>query len=188
MGYPTTSATKTEWAIQQRRLPNSVDYPTTSATKQCGLSNNVGYQTVWAIQQRRLPKQSGQSNNVGYQTSVSYTSHAISATKAVRPPTACVLSMQCWLTKKVDYPSQQLSAPKECGLSTQCWLSKKVDYPSQQLSALKECGLSTQCWLSKDTAGLSKKNWLTANMDHPCSISTECLWAIQAVSTTQGVR
>ena len=118
---------------------------------------------MWTIQQRRLPKQSGQSNNVGYQTSVSYTSHAISATKAVRPPTACVLSMQCWLTKKVDYPSQQLSAPKECGLST-------------------------QCWLSKDTAGLSKKNWLTANMDHTCSISTECLWAIQAVSTTQGVR
>ena len=36
--------------------------------------------------------------------------------------------------------------------------------------------------------GLSKKNWLPANMDHPSSISTEGLWAIQAVSTTQGVR
>ena len=85
MGYPTTLATKTEWAIQQSQLP-----------KQCGLSSNVGYQTEWAIQQRQLP------NSVDYPTT--------SATKTEWAIQQRRLPNQCELYKPRDIGYQSSAA------------------------------------------------------------------------------
>ena len=144
MSYSTTSATKTEWAIQQRQLPkqsgisnvsyqNKVGYPRTSATK-----------TVRAIQQRQLPKQCGLSNNVGYQNSVGYPT--TSATKIVWAIQQRRILNHCGLSNSVGYQNSvgysTTSDTKPLATQGVRWLPKeRVGYPR----AIQE-----QCQISQD--------------------------------------
>ena len=124
MGSPTTSATETKWAIQQRRLPNQCEL-----YKPCdiGYQSSVGTQGVCAIHAVLVNEEGRLSKSAVIGTEGVWAIHAVLVIQGHG------LSKKNWLTANMDHPSS-ISTEGLCRLPREC-----VGYPRRVRWLPKEC-------------------------------------------------